>query len=96
MVRESGTRRAATPMQIVGGQLPVFETRLGHGRYHALLDLGPGPAIRELRQFLEFEPARIHAAPDQVNLENLDPFFVERQVHEEHFIETSLANHFGR
>ena len=40
-------------------------------------------------------PASIHAAAAEVNLEDLDPLVVQRQVDEEDFVETSFANHFG-
>jgi hypothetical protein len=72
MVRESGTSFAATLIRSCSVKLAVREARLGDGRDDALLDLGAGPADGELRQLRQVERGDIHAAADQVNLEDLD------------------------
>src|SRR5579862_1953061 len=64
----------------------VGEPRLCHGRYDALLDLGPGPAARELGQLLKIESSRVDPPAGEVNFEDLDLFVFERQVHEKHFV----------
>src|ERR1019366_10659701 len=74
---------------------PAREARLGNGRYHTLLDLGASPPTRELGQFSEVESGYIHFPAEEVNFEDLDPFVLARQVHEEHLVETSLTNHLG-
>ena len=38
---------------------------------------------------------RIHAAPGEVDAEDLDLLVVERQIDEEHLVEAALANHLG-
>src|ERR1700694_2548993 len=71
------------PHEILIRYLAVFQPRLGQGGHHALLDLGTGPAHRELRQLSEIETGGIHATPREMDLEDFDSLVVERQVHEE-------------
>jgi hypothetical protein len=80
--------------QIVLAHRPACEPCFGHGRYDTLLNLGSGPTSRKLHQLSEVESGRIHTPAAEVNFEDCDPFALGRQVHEEHFVETSLANHF--
>jgi len=51
-------------MRIFLAHRPAREACLGNGRYHALLDLGAGPPIRELGQFSEVERGCIHATAE--------------------------------
>jgi hypothetical protein len=81
--------------QIVLGHFPVLQPRLGQSRYDALLDFGPGPAVGELGQQVEVEPGRIDAAPAEVDSENLEALFLERQVDEEDLVEAAFADHLG-
>src|SRR6185436_11328069 len=63
---------------------------------HALLDLRPGPALRELLDRLEVELVRIDAAPTEVHPEDFDALVVERQIDEEDLVEAAFADHLGR
>src|SRR5450755_417747 len=81
--------------QIVFGDVTVGQFGLGQRRDHALLDFRPSPADGEFGQLGEVETRRIDAAAVEVDLEDFDALVVERQVHEEDFIEAALADHFG-
>jgi hypothetical protein len=53
-------------------EFAIGEACLGDGRNHALLDLGAGPSDGELRELIDVKLARIDAAAQQVDLEDLD------------------------
>ena len=95
MVRDSGTMLTATLIRSSSRHFPARELGFGHRRDHALLDFGAGPADGELRQLRQVERRRIHAAPPQVNLEDLDALVVQRQIDEKDLVEAAFADHFG-
>src|ERR1035437_2961376 len=77
--------------EILPRDLGIGEPRLGQSRHHALLDLGSAPTLGELRQLVELDASHVHPSPGEVNLEDLQAFLIQREVHEEDFVEAALA-----
>src|ERR1019366_2114882 len=49
--------------EILPRDLGIGEPRLGQRRHHALLDLGPAPALSEPRQLAEIDACHVHPSP---------------------------------
>src|SRR5260370_21876890 len=81
--------------EILAGDWCFGQARFGDYRNHALFDLGAAPSLGELRQLAEIDPFQVHTSPGEVDLEDLQAFLIQREVHEEDFVEASLADHLG-
>src|SRR3954465_11745537 len=69
------------------------EPRLCNGGDDTLLDFSSRPADRHGLELLQVEFLGNLPATGQVNLEDLNPFVIERKVDEEHLVEAPLADH---
>ena len=62
--------------QIVAGDRAISQARLGYRGNDALFHLGPGPAVGEGGQLIEFKLRGIDAPEFQVYLEDLQPLVI--------------------